>query len=285
MSSDAAADVVCVGLTTVDVTQRVEGSLALGLKHQSVATYVDVGGPAANAARTAAHLGSSVVLHTMLGVGPMREFAQSVLAKDSVMVVDHTPTGSNWQLPVSSVLVDGDGERTVVSSNGAAAPLPAGFGCVEAPPDVVLIDGHHLPLAAAVVEAAGDAVVVLDGGSWKPGLEGLLARVDVAIVSEAWDPPGAAAQVAAGVRFRAHTAGDEPVVLLTDKGRRLLPVARVAAVDTSGAGDVLHGAFAHHMVGRPLSSAAVSRALELAMTVATGSCLHEGAMGWVADRT
>jgi hypothetical protein len=57
--------------------------------------------------------------------------------------------------------------------------------------DAVLVDGHHLDLAlplAAAARAAG-VPVLLDGGSWKPGLEQLLTLVDIALISEVLQVP------------------------------------------------------------------------------------------------
>jgi hypothetical protein len=55
----------------------------------------------------------------------------------------------------------------------------------------VLVDGHHLDLALPVAAAARAAgvPVLLDGGSWKPGLEGLLELVDIALLSRTSGSP------------------------------------------------------------------------------------------------
>jgi sugar/nucleoside kinase (ribokinase family) len=106
--------VVCCGLTTIDLSYTLGAGLVPGSKSESVATNLDVGGPAANAARTAALLGSRVTLHTILGVGRFADMALAALTADGVTVVDHTPAGSAWHPPISSILVGPGGERTVV---------------------------------------------------------------------------------------------------------------------------------------------------------------------------
>src|SRR5581483_10151985 len=94
--------------------------------------------------------------------------------------------------PISSIFVHKQtGERTVVSPNAAA------FGDMEYAFDpawlegasIVLVDGHHMPLCIAAARAAR-VPVVLDGGSWKPGMTELLKDVDIAICSADFTPPG-----------------------------------------------------------------------------------------------
>jgi sugar/nucleoside kinase (ribokinase family) len=66
-------------------------------------------------------------------------------------------------------------------------------------------------------------------------------------------------------------------VLASDRGRRFeIEVAKVAATDTLGAGDVLHGAFCHYFAHRPDFEPALRRASE----IATLSCQGLGAQAW-----
>ncbi|KGM14599.1 hypothetical protein N867_19595, partial [Actinotalea fermentans ATCC 43279 = JCM 9966 = DSM 3133] len=138
---------------------------------------------------TCAALGVSARLVTRIGGGALGGVVREDLARAGVEVVDLAAPGASP--PVSTVLVTrATGERAVVSVNATgvagSAPHP-----VEVPAEVwdgvglVLVDGHHLDLGVEVAaEARRRGVpVLLDGGSWKPGLEALLARVDVAVVS------------------------------------------------------------------------------------------------------
>lgn len=303
----ARRQVECVGLTTADLTYRVDRPLRPDVKTDASSSSLDTGGPAANAARTAALLGSRVVLHTLLGEGPLADFARIVLAGDGVQIRDHAPVGHPWQLPVSSAIVDGLGNRTVVSVNANGAPEasvvaagltdggrtnPAEEGAVAAGA-VVLVDGHHLDLALRVLsDCSASCVVVLDGGSWKPGLERLLPLVDVALLSGEFSAPPEFRDVEASIPFVAVSHGAEPIEVTDGSGRSArIPIERVEAVDTLGAGDVLHGALVHHLAGslpgeqspvsRPrLDFATVVSALEHAAQIATHSCRQHGVTTW-----
>lgn len=65
------AVVLCVGLTTVDVTQQVDEFPEPGEKMQSLAAFTSPGGPAANAATAVAALGHRAVLVTAAGSDPL----------------------------------------------------------------------------------------------------------------------------------------------------------------------------------------------------------------------
>ena len=91
-----------------------------------------------------------------------------------------------------------------------------------------------------------------------------------------------AAISALGPGFVARSAGGEPIAMLVEGAVVGVPVpAPRRVVDTLGAGDVLHGAFAaawHEWPGHP------AEALELAGRVATASVEHAGALGWAGER-
>jgi sugar/nucleoside kinase (ribokinase family) len=303
------ATVLACGLTVLDIVQRVEHVPARDEKLVADDLLVASGGPAANAAVTAAALGASARLVTRVGTSALGRLLAADLAEHGVVVVDHAGHGD---VPaVSTVLVTrATGQRAVVSVNAtraAEAALPAGTADrLVADADVVLVDGHHLDLAvplAAAARAAG-VPVLLDGGSWKPGLERLLAHVDVAVLSADLAVPGdlaapavapddpVAAVAALGPAVVARSRGADPIDLLTAAGRAQIPVPRVAVVDTLGAGDVLHGALAvwlavHARRTEPGPARAAGPAwaagLAWAAEVASASCTAPGARGWLAD--
>ncbi|MGW6131373.1 PfkB family carbohydrate kinase [Cellulomonas sp. NPDC055163] len=303
--------VVACGLVTLDVLQDVDHVPAPDEK--LVATGLDVtsGGPAANAAATAVALGVRARLVTALGAGPVASLVRADLDAAGVEVVDLLD-GAPASPAVSTVLVTrGTGERAVVSVNASAsgdlAPVARDrTDAVLDGADVLLLDGHHLG-AALVLAAAARArgvPVVLDGGSWKPRTDELLAHVDHAVLSAdfrlpedlraaAQDVPGGApddhdlaAVALLGPAFVARSAGSGPVRyrrrVAGAPGPEVgavepLAVPREDVVDTLGAGDVLHGAFAEQLAHGVDPVAALTAATH----VASLSVRARGARGWL----
>ncbi len=274
------------GLCTVDVVQRVAELPAPGEKVQSLRVDVAAGGPATNAAVTAAALGAETTLLTVLGAHPLAALARADLAACGVEVIDLAPS---FDTPpaVSAVAVrDRDGERTVVSRNAAqfghelrqalADPTRKSQLVAELRNvDVVLVDGHHPELALAVARQA-EAPVVLDAGSWKPVLDELLPLVEIAACSAHFAAPGPGLHER-GVPTVITTAGPAPVRWSTADGASgEVPVPDVEARDTLGAGDVWHGALAFAVATEPT----VTDRIRFANEVAAERVRHVGPRSW-----
>jgi sugar/nucleoside kinase (ribokinase family) len=282
--------VVCVGLVTLDLHQVVDRVPGPNEKTVAESASLEFGGPAANAAATAALLGADATLVTSCGDGPVARLVAEGLADVGVGIVDLAAAPGS-DPAVSSVLVDRrTGDRAVVSTNaagreidaGRAAAAVAGAGCL-------LVDGHHLPAAIAAAEAARaqEVVVVLDGGSWKAGTDALLPLVDVALLSADFHRPdgrdAARAALDAGCSVVAISHGPGPLALHTAVGRAEIGVPWVRVVDTLGAGDVLHGAAAYALASGADPVGDATRILGLAVALASLSCEHRGARGWARD--
>lgn len=273
------AAVLCVGLTTLDVTQRVDAFPAPGEKVRSLDAVLSPGGPAANAARAVAALGGESALLTALGADALGEFVRASLDPVQVTAVAGTT-------PVSMVVVRvADGERTVVSRN-ASVPVvaPDLSGLLDAA-DVVLLDGHHDGLVIPVAQQAKarGLTVVLDAGSWKPVLDHLLPLVDVAACSSGFERSEAEVH-SYGVPLVIRTHGAKPVTWSRNGSTGEVPVPAVEVKDTNGAntngaGDVWHGAYAYALASGADPVAAIGFASEAA-------AVRVGAVGdWVERLT
>jgi sugar/nucleoside kinase (ribokinase family) len=281
-----------VGLTTLDVVHRSPERPGPDQKVTATRQDVAAGGPAANAAVTAAALGMRAVLVTALGVGPVATAARADLEAHGVQVCD-VVLRDDYPLAVSAVLVDeANGERSVVSPDAAlvAAPAPTPALLVGLPrPDVVLLDGHHPAVAHAVVGHVAmlgpRPRVVLDAGRWRPVFAELLPVADVAALSAAFTVPGhddaAAGARALGASAVVVTHGPEPVEWFDGDSSGTVEVPRVQARDTLGAGDAFHGALAASLG----QGAELPEACAAATRVASTRVVHAGPRSWLAHVT
>ena len=296
--------VLACGVAVLDVQQTVDRLPGPDEKLVATDLLVASGGPAANAAVTAVALGVAARLVTRIGESPLGTLISADLGAHGVDVVDRA--GPRDRPAVSTVLVTrSTGQRAVVSVNASqhlatpagSAPDEAGWArALVQGVDVVLLDGHHLDLALPLAEAARSAgvPVLLDGGSWKPGLEQLLALVDIAVISAVFSVPADLEEVTGrpgddvlgqvrslGPSVVARSRGPLPIELLTGTGRTEVPVPHVEVVDTLGAGDVLHGALAAWLAVRGTGDQ--MDGLAWAARIAADSCTAPGARGWLAD--
>ncbi len=267
------------GLATLDVIQVVDGLPAANRKTTAVRSWLAAGGPAAGAAIAFAALGGRARLVTALGTGSAADLVRADLASAGVEVVDLAPDG--FELGPSVALVDaGSGERAVVSGSGQAPEVLSAVPGLPAS-DVVLVDGHHpgLALPLARLAARSGTPVVVDAGSHKPVLDLLWPLVtDVVCSADYSHPSGIAprALLGRGPALVAVSHGAEPLQWWTASAAGSVPVPVVAAVDTLGAGDVLHGGYALALAAGRSRPAA----LEFAVTAATRRVTSLGPFGW-----
>ena len=172
-----AGRVLACGLATVDVVQTVERMPGANEKVVALGTRVEAGGPALNAAVTAALLGMPARLATAVGRSPLAEVVRADCAAHGVELVDIA--GDGFEVPVSSVLVtESTGERAVVSRNAVGVSSWAALDTVDAVArgvSAVLVDGHHLPVAVAVAARAA-AVLTPTAASSRCTLRFVVAR-------------------------------------------------------------------------------------------------------------
>jgi sugar/nucleoside kinase (ribokinase family) len=289
--------VLFLGRSTLDALYRLDRLPAEDTKVYAREFHAAPGGPALNAAITHTLLGGEAMLISTVGGGPWAAPVRAELKRHGVRLLD-LAARTNYEMPLTTVLVNAaSGSRTILNPSLSAvrlAPLaesweksvPADWGDL---PPVVLTDGFHLeetlPLLTAC-KAAG-AALCLDGGSWKTGTAELAPLLSVAICSECFAVPGLAADpesifdwfTARGVACIALTRGARPI-LGWERGRRFeIELAPIDAVDTLGAGDVLHGAFAHFYAAGDGFESALRRAAQ----IATLSCQSLGTQDWAAQ--
>lgn len=276
------------GLSTLDLVFRVQGYPKQNSKNIVSEKGLYAGGPAANAAVAFAAMGGRARLETAIGRRHLAAMIREDLESAGVEVLDRLPDYDDLP-PLSSILVSSPGgDRTAVSSAATGFPeIPAAPADFEPEPDVLLIDAHLLEMCASAARRARErsVPVVLDGGSWKPGMEGILATVDYAVCSEHFFPPGCATPQetladlrSRGVAYRAVTCGERPILWEGPEGAGAIAVERIEAVDTLGAGDFFHGAFCHALA----SGASFEQALREGARVATLSCASFGTRSWLS---
>jgi sulfofructose kinase len=187
------------------------------------------------------------------------------------------------------ILIDAvSGERTIFWQRSDRL----NFSAEELPPDayccapLLLIDGHDQDAAVRCAREAKSRGIatVLDVDRMRSRTRDLLPLIDFCIGSETFprDLTGEEDLEAALLRAQEHcpgfigaTLGPAGVAFVWDGRVHRVPGCRVAAVDTTGAGDVFHGAFMYGLFqGWPLG-----RILPFANAAAALNCTALGARG------
>ncbi|MGD0611292.1 MAG: PfkB family carbohydrate kinase [Anaerolineales bacterium] len=283
-------DVLCVGHACFDLTFVVPHHPGPDEKGVADALVSTGGGPAANAAVTVARLGLRAAFAGYLGNDPwgdrhLQEFHDEGV-NTNFIIRGSAPT------PLSAILVKPDGKRTVINYHGETDYLPQDsmdFSGVH--PRVLLFDGHQpwLSLALAGIAKQAGVPIILDAGSVHAGTHTLADQVDYLVCSEKFameysgqaNPEWAAARLNQLAPTIIITLGQDGLVWCKAGIVQHLPAFQVKVVDSTGAGDVFHGALAVGLAeGR-----AWEETLRYASSAAALSCTRLGARPGIPTRT
>jgi sulfofructose kinase len=186
------------------------------------------------------------------------------------------------------------GERTVLWQRSGCLKLSPSEICIE---DVIgsrmlHVDGYDTDAAshAATIAREHGVPVSIDVDTVYPNFEGVLRNIDYLVAGSGWptkwtgerDPVRALTELqkAFGFRVAAMTLGDEGSLALEGGTWTYSPAFEVHCADTTGAGDVFHGAFCYAVLqGMPME-----KTLEFANAAAALNCTEVGARGHVPER-
>lgn len=244
-------DVLCVGHACYDFVFMVENHPGRDEKIFANNLIACGGGPAANAAITVSKLGLKSAFAGYLGQDVYGELHHQEFSSHHVDT-RHVVRGSA-PTPVSTILVKPDGKRSLINYKGSTQPLSVdAIDLSTLKAKAVLFDGHEPHLSLVLVDLANKLGVptVLDAGSMHEGTSKLWSKVDYLVASEKF-----ALNFADDVQTALmHLAEVSPAVVITmgDKGliwqrggkSGSLSAISIKAIDTTGAGDAFHGAFA-----------------------------------------
>ncbi|MCM1981345.1 PfkB family carbohydrate kinase [Lyngbya confervoides] len=278
-----------VGLTTLDLIYHAPRSPQSNEKIVATDLTLAAGGPATNAAILFSVLGGEAKLLSVIGQHPLTTLIHHDLNRYEVTSIDLNPATPEPP-SCASIVVSTQGDRAVVSRNAQGLEADPS----QIPPDllegvqVVLMDGHQLPVSIAIAQQAADRGIptVLDGGSWKKGLDQLLPWISELICSADFRAPHCRTESETlnylQQRYSPHlriaiTHGSEPIDCWTEQGRGQIPCPSVPCLDTLGAGDFFHGAFSYYCLEMGWSDA-----LAKAADLASFSCGFRGTRSWLS---
>ena len=264
------ANILCAGIAVLDEVFRVRAFPMPDTRVQASEFITVGGGNAANAAVAIARLGGKAYFAAPLGVDAVGDRLIENLQREGVECAGCVRV-PGVRTPISAIFVDGRGDRTIATYrddrlNDVTAVDPEGLVTVA---DAVLADNRFPEFVVPICRAAmaRRIPVVIDADKEADDREPLFGAATHVIFSAACLRATARSDdLAAGLvhmsklsdAFLAVTDGPHPVLWFDRDNAtiRETPVFAIKTVDTLGAGDVFHGAFALALVeGRGIEDA------------------------------
>jgi sulfofructose kinase len=287
-------DVVGVGLNATDTVLLVPRFPAYGGKAPFTRKFYSVGGQVATAMVTCARLGLRGKY-----IGAVGDDERGRLQLDSLRAsgidIEDVQQRANCPNQSAYILVDeSTGERTIFWNRPDCLTIkPA-----QIAPDQIIcarllhIDGHDTPAVehAARIARSAHIPVTVDVDTIYAGFDRVLPLVDYLIASAEFparwtgieDPFSAliGIQRPSGMRVAAMTLGAHGALAYSEGRFHYSPAFVVNCTDTTGAGDVFHGAFCYAV----LQQMPIADALEFSNAMAALNCTALGARGCIANR-
>jgi sugar/nucleoside kinase (ribokinase family) len=256
--------ILCAGIAVLDEVFRVR-EFPLPDNKVEASEFITIGGGcAANAAVAIVRLGGKVTFAAPLG-GPAGQNAIGDAIGDR-LVQGLTEEGVDCsgcvrvpgaRTPVSAIFINARGDRSIATyrDHRLNAAVPADPDSLVAGVDAVLVDNRFAGFVTPICRAARRAglPVVIDADRPTVETEALFAiGTHVIFSGECLRLTTGTDDLAAGLArmaqftdaFIAVSNGPLPVLWREDRAIREMAVFPITAVDTLGAGDVFHGAFA-----------------------------------------
>ena len=260
-------DVVGVGLNATDTMLLVPHFPAYGGKVPFTREIISPGGQVASAMVTCSRLGLRAKYIGTVGDDERGEIQMRSLVSSGVDLT-HVQRRANCPNQSAYIVIDqSTGERTVFWNRPDCLAIspdqidPDQITCAR----LLHIDGHDtraVEHAARIARQHGIPITV-DVDTIYAGFDRVLPLVDYLIAS---------------MRVAAMTLGSHGALALADGKFHYSPGYVVHCVDTTGAGDVFHGAFCYAVLDRM----SLSAALDFSNALAALNCTAIGARGGIS---
>ncbi|MGM0216628.1 carbohydrate kinase family protein [Enterococcus sp. AZ109] len=251
--------ILCIGQAVYDITFPTEDAIVENQKYQVYDRYECMGAPAANAAYLCGLWGIETSLiarvgNDLFGKEILRTLAAVGVNTNDVRQEPHQKTS------LSCIVVNKiNGDRTIWNAPLQETEFSPDWP--HDPPKVILVDGHERNISLEALQKYPKATSLVDAGSYKPELDTLFQTVDYLVCSEvfAFQYSGISLDINEPQTIEAVftkledlnpnqivvTLGERGSVFKQDGTIHHVPAFPTKPVDTTGAGDIFHGAFAY----------------------------------------
>lgn len=251
---------LCIGHASYDFTMPMDNYPIENTKYRVTNAVGCGGGPASNAAYLLAKWGIETYFAGVVGKDENGKLIKDEFTKVKVNT-KYLEIDSKGTTTMSFIIVNAkNGSRTIFTKRSSDMKLKKD---IDIKADLILVDGQELEASIKAIKNNKDAISMIDAGRCNDDVIKLAKMVDYVVCSKVF------AEDYTGIRINLHDKDSlktifkkmtkdfkNVVITLEDKGAlyqkdniiKLMPSIKVKPVDSTGAGDIFHGAFAYSLL-------------------------------------
>ncbi len=256
--------IVCIGHATYDTTLPLEKYPIENQKHRIPKKIECGGGPASNAAYLLAKWGMDT---TFIGIVGNDYYGDKIIEefKNIGIETDYIEKNSNIETDTSYILANlSNGSRTILTAK-SDLPIKVDKPNDISGVDVILVDGEHFETAKQMLLSHPNAISIIDAGRVNEYTKELGKMVTYLVCSKDFaeeftnkkvDYQNFDSLIEIYEILKMHF-NTNVIITLEDKGSftklddyEIIPSIKVKPLDSTGAGDIFHGAFTYFIANQ-----------------------------------
>lgn len=254
---------ICIGQAAYDITLPIDHFPIENKKTRSSDKIECAGGSACNCAYLLAKWGVNTYFAGVVGDDYYGKKIKDEL-DDIGVNTKYLEIGTGLRTTSSYIITNTtSGSRTIVTNRPKELVLSEVN--VEEKFDVILLDGYEKDFANKIIKENPDAIKIIDAGSLKEATIELSKKMDYVVCSKDFaeeytkrkvDYNDLTSLIYIYKLLKKDFVGNIVITLedkgcfVYDNGYKLVPTIKMKAVDSTGAGDIFHGAFTYSIANK-----------------------------------
>lgn len=246
--------ILCIGNSAYDITYILPFFPKENYKYKTNEIIKCGGGTCSNSAYLLAKWGLEVYFVSVVGNDYYGNLILNEL-KGAGVNTDYLELRNDFDTNISNIIVNKEnGSRTIISTHSTNNIIDNNIN-IDIVPDIILIDGREYELSKKMINKYKDAISIIDASNNTSQVKELCKICDYVVCSKNFmEEVSENEKLEEAFKILENMFNTKIIATLEEKGSmyrndqgniEVVPSINVNPIDTTGAGDIFHGAFVY----------------------------------------